>query len=186
MAAPALVALGALLGLSEMPARLQLESAPQPRSRSGRRPGPRPLAALAGLTLALAAIASLAVPWVAARKVDSSYAALDRGQVARAVRLARDAHGLDPLALAPFRAWAGAALAAGDVDAAVRVYRLAIARQPASGPIRYELGTIYAGAGRWRDAYVALNDAYTLDPWGPAGVKGGLLDLARAKVEGRA
>ena len=178
VAAPALVALGALLGLGAAPT----ERLPRIEPRIE----PRPLAALAGLALALAAIASLAVPWAAARKVDASYAALDRGQVARAVRLARDAHGLDPFSLAPFRAWAGAALAAGDVAAAVRVYRLAIARQPANGPLRYELGTIYAGADRWREAYAALNDAYTLDPWGPAGVKGGLLDRARAKVEGRA
>ena len=176
VAAPALVALGALLGLGATPAGTQ----PRPRPRSGR------LAALAGLALALAAVASLAVPWAAARKVDASYTALDRGQVAHAARLARDAHGLDPFSLAPFRAWAGAALAAGDVEAAVRVYRLAIARRPASGPLRYELGAIYADAGRWREAYAALNDAYTLDPWGPAGVKDGLLDLARAKIEGRA
>ena len=174
VAAPALVALGALLALRAAPAG------------SPPRPGSRPLVALAGLALALAAVASLAVPWAAARKVEASYAALDRGQVARAARLARAAHGLDPFSLAPFRAWAGAALAAGDVDAAVRVYRLAIARRPASGPLRYELGTIYADAGRWREAYSALNDAYSLDPWGPAGVKNGLLDLARAKIEGRA
>ena len=186
VAAPALVALGALLGLGGALTRPPLEPGRQPLRQLQPRPQPRPFAALAGLALALAAIASLAVPWAAARKVDASYAALDRGQVARAARLARDAHGLDPFSLAPFRAWAGAALAAGDVDAAVRVYRLAIARQPANGPLRYELGTIYAGADRWREAYAALNDAYTLDPWGPAGVKGGLLDRARAKVEGRA
>jgi tetratricopeptide (TPR) repeat protein len=180
VAAPALVALGALLGLGAAPPEPEPEPLPLAELR------PRPLAAVAGLALALAAIASLAMPWAAARRVDSSYVALDRGEVPRAARLARDAHGLDPFSPAPFRAWAGAALAAGDVDAAVRVYRLAIARRPASGPLRYELGAIFAGADRWREAYAALNDAYTLDPWGPAGVRGGLLDLARAKVEGRA
>ena len=51
--------------------------------------------------------------------------------------------------------------------------------------IAIQLGAILARAGRWRDAYTALNDAYTLDPWGPAGLKGGLLDVARAKIEGR-
>ena len=183
--APALVALGAVLGLGgERGGAAAAEPAPAAPA-AGPTPA-RPLVVLAGAVVALAAIASLAVPWAAARRVDASYAALDRGQVARAARLARDAHGLDPFSLAPFRAWAGAALAARDVDAAVRVYRLAIARQPASGPLRYELGTVYAGAGRWREAYAALNAAYTLDPWGPAGVKGGLLDLSRAKVEGRA
>jgi predicted TPR repeat methyltransferase len=35
-------------------------------------------------------------------------------------------------------------------------------------------------------AYRALNNAYTLDPFGPTGVPGGPLDRARAYVEKRA
>lgn len=185
VAAPAFLALGALIGSGAGSAGSA--TAPVRAALPGRRPAAgRALAVLPLVALALSAVAALAVPWVASRKVDDSYTALDRGAAAAAARLARDAHGLDPLSLEPYRAWAGAALAAGDVDAAVRVYRLAIARHPASGPLRYELGAVYANAGRWREAYAALNDAYTLDPWGPAGVKGGLLDVARAKIEGRA
>ena len=175
VAAPALVALGALLGLAGG-GREQAEAV-------GRR---SPFVAAAGVLAACAAIAALAVPWLAARRVDSSLAALDRGDIAAAVRAARDAHDLNPLSLEPYRAWAGAALAAGDIDGAARIYRNAILRQPASGPLHFELGALYARADRWREAYTALNAAYTLDPWGPAGVKGGLLDQARAHIEGRA
>jgi tetratricopeptide (TPR) repeat protein len=180
VAAPTLLALGAVLalergtgvGTSALPAQ------PRPRRAAA--------TALPLVALACAAIASLAVPWGAARTVDEAYAALDRGDIAGAARLARDARGLDSFSLAAYRAWAGAALAAGDTDAAARIYGRAIARHPANGVLRYELGALYAGAQRWREAYAALNDAYTLDPWGPAGRKDGLLDLARAKVEGRA
>ena len=38
----------------------------------------------------------------------------------------------------------------------------------------------FDGLGDKCDAYDALNHAYTLDPYGPAGTKGGLLDQARA------
>ena len=184
VAAPALLALGALLGLAGSGREPEPVGAVA-AAAAARRPAAR-IAALAGVAFALAVLASLAVPWVASRKVDDSYAALERGDIAAAVRSARDAHGLDPLSLEPYRAWAGAALAAGDSAAAARIYTRAVARHPASGPLRYELGKVYADAGRWREAYAALNDAYTLDPWGPAGRKGGLLDLARAKIEGRA
>jgi hypothetical protein len=185
VAAPALLALGAVLALERgtggggAPA---LHAQPRPRPRRAAAAA----TALPLVALACAAIASLAVPWGAARTVDEAYAALDRGDIAGAARLARDARGLDPFSLAAYRAWAGAALAAGDTDAAARIYGRAIARHPANGVLRYELGALYAGAERWREAYTALNDAYTLDPWGPAGRKDGLLDLARAKVEGRA
>ena len=39
--------------------------------------------------------------------------------------------------------------------------------------------------GRFRAALHDLDRAYGLDPYGPAGRPGGLLDQARAKVEGR-
>lgn len=178
VAAPALLALGAVIGAGGGGGQAAAEVVP------ARRQGGR-LAAAGGIALALAAIASLAVPWVASHKVDTAYAALDAGNPARAAALARDARALDPFSPEPYRAWAGAALEAGDVDAAVRIYRRALREQPASGPLRYELGAILAGAGRWREAYTALNDAYTVDPWGPAGRKDGLLDQARAKIEGR-
>ena len=53
-------------------------------------------------------------------------------------------------------------------------------------------GTTWVALGRYElcfgdvfDAYRALNQAYTLDPFGPAGIPGGPLDQARAAVEKR-
>lgn len=185
VAAPALLALGALAAWSGEGAGPGPVPSPVPAAGQGRAGG-RLLVALPAAALALAGVAALAVPWVASRKADAAWQAIYRGDIAGGVREARDAHGLDPFALEPYRAWAGAALAAGRTGDAVAVYRLALQRHPANGPLRFELGKVLADAGRWREAYTALNDAYTLDPWGPAGLKDGLLDLARAKVEGRA
>jgi cytochrome c-type biogenesis protein CcmH/NrfG len=57
--------------------------------------------------------------------------------------------------------------------------------QPENSNTWYALGSFEFFTGRYRAALHDLDRAYGLDPYGPAGRPGGLLDQARAKVEGR-
>ncbi len=167
--APVFTLTGVLLGLGRA-------RAPAPR---------RPWAAAAAVAVGLAVIYSQVAPWLAARRVEDAYAAIGRGDPAAAAAAARDAHRLNPLSTEPLAAWALAHAAAGDVAGAVRRYRQATELQPANADTWYDLGAFELAVGRYRDAYRHLDRAYGLDPYGPAGQPGGLLDQARAKVEGR-
>ena len=73
----------------------------------------------------------------------------------------------------------------GDEAAALRRYRQAVDLQPENSSTWYALGSYEFFTGRYRAALHDLDRAYGLDPYGPAGRPGGLLDQARAKVEGR-
>ena len=164
--APAFFVLGVLLG-SASPAR-------EPRSR--------PVLAMAAAAVTLASLCSLTFPWLAARRVNDSYDALGRGDLSGAVSAARDAHDLNPLSLDPYQAWALADIVAGDRAGAIREYRRAADRQPENSETWYDLGAYEFNLKRYQAAYRDLNHAYTLDPRGPVGRKGDLLDQARAKV----
>jgi tetratricopeptide (TPR) repeat protein len=131
--------------------------------------------------LAAAAGYSLTAPWLSAREVNASYDALGAGNVARAVSDARSAHDLDPLSLDPYQAWADAELTAGRKREALRLYAKMTSLQPENGTTWYALGEYeFDALNDPCHAYDALNHAYTLDPYGPAGTKGGLLDQSRA------
>ncbi len=169
VSAPVFFVVGALLA----PGRRE------PRAR------PRPLAATAVLALSCALVYSLVAPWLAGRRVDDAYLAIERGELERAVASARQARWLDPLSPEPLRVWALANAAAGDVTGALRRYVQAVELQPANSSTWYDLGAFELAVGRYRAAYRHLDRAYGLDPYGPAGRPGGLLDQARAKVEGR-
>jgi hypothetical protein len=131
--------------------------------------------------LVLAAGYSLTSPWLADRTVSSAYDALGRQRVAHAISEARSAHDLNPPSLDPYRAQADAELLRGDDCAALRLYSKMTSVQPENGSTWYALGQFeFDVLGDKCDAYDALNHAYTLDPYGPAGTKGGLLDQARA------
>jgi O-Antigen ligase len=164
--APAFFVLGVLIG-SAAPVR-------EPRSR--------PVLAMAAAAVTLASLCSLTFPWLAARRVNDSYDALGRGDLSGAVSAARDAHDLDPLSLDPYQAWALADIVAGDRAGAIREYRRAADRQPENSETWYDLGAYEFNLERYQAAYRDLNHAYTLDPRGPVGRKGDLLDQARAKV----
>jgi hypothetical protein len=164
--APVFFALGVLVGASA-------------KARPSRT---RPALAAATAVVALAALYSLTAPWLAARRVDDAYAALGNNDLAAAVSAARDAHQLDPFSLDPLWAWAAAEAAAGQTQAAVHEYERAVQAQPENGEPWYDLGAYEFELGHFQAAYRNLNQSYTLDPWGPAGLKGGLLDQARAKV----
>jgi O-antigen ligase/polysaccharide polymerase Wzy-like membrane protein len=129
---------------------------------------------------ALAALYSLASPWLAEHRVDAAYDALVRGDDATARAEAKAAHALNPLSIEPLWVWA---LAERD-EKALELYRRARDREPKNAETWFELGYFELKyLSRPRDAYRDLNQSYTLDPYGPAGLKGGALDQARCKVD---
>ena len=143
----------------------------------------RPIWALAALALAAVVMYSLTAPWLSARQVTAAYDAIGRGDYTGAAADARDADSLDPLSVEPLWAWAGAETARGDPGGALRallLFERATRRQPENSSTWFELGAFQLqGLHDPCDAYDALNHAYTLDPWGPAGRPGGLLDQTR-------
>lgn len=142
----------------------------------------RPVLAIAAAVVGLAALYSLTAPWMAGRKVDDAYAALGRGDGRGAINAARQARGLNPLSLDPLLVWALTEESAGHTTAALQRYRDATRLQPENSETWYSLGAYEFSLGRYRAALIYLDRAYGLDPYGPAGLPGGLLDQARAKV----
>ena len=147
-----------------------------------REPRRRPVLAFGVGVAALAALYSLTAPWLGVRRVDDAYAALGRGNPRAAVSAASEAHDLNPLSAEPYWAWALAEASVRNVGAAVHEYRRAVHLQPDNSETWYALGAYEFDVGRYQAAYRDLNEAYTRDPFGPAGKKGGLLDQARARV----
>lgn len=140
----------------------------------------RPFRGLLALALASVAMYSLTAPWLSAREVNSTYDEIGRGAYGAAVADARDADSLDPLSVEPLWAWAGAETALGNRQRALGLFVRATRRQPENGSTWFALGEFQLeGLHDPCHAYDALNHAYTLDPWGPAGRPGGLLDQAR-------
>jgi O-Antigen ligase len=166
--APAFFVLGVLVGLGAR--------------RSARPPRAVPVAATA---VATGALYSLAAPYASSRLVDSAYEAIDRGDIPAAVADARSAQWLNPLSTDPLFALGDAESARLHEAAALAHYRDAVRLQPENSSTWYALGSFEFFTGRYRDALHDLDRAYGLDPYGPAGRPGGLLDQARAKVEGR-
>jgi len=166
--APAFFSLGVLVGLGAGPAvRL------------------RPIWAGATAAATVAVLYSLTAPYASSRLVDSVYSAIANGRFASAVSDGRSARWLNPLATAPLLALGDAEAARPADRAALRYYRDAVTLQPRNSNTWYALGSFEFFTGRYREALHALDRAYGLDPYGPAGRPGGLLDQARAKVEGR-
>lgn len=146
----------------------------------------RPLLVLAAVLVAATGVYSLASPWLAGRKLDQATAAVDRADLAAAISGARSAHGIDPLSADPLLLEAGAEAALGHEARAEQLYLQAVHREPQDAETWYQLGAYELDAGRPLVAYRALNRSYTLDRYGPAGIKGGPLDRARAIVNRRA
>ncbi len=167
--APVLFAVGLLLAVGRPPA--------EPRSQ--------PALAAVTCVAALAVLYSITAPWLSQRRVEVAYGAIARGDGRDAASAARQAHDLNPLSVEPLWAWALAEATARNTEQTVRRYREAVDLQPENSDTWFTLGAFEFQIGRFRDAYVHLDRAYGLDPYGPAGIPGGLLDQARAKVEGR-
>jgi O-antigen ligase len=167
--APVLAAVGVLLGAGR-PAVVQRT---------------RPVLAVLACVAGLGVLYSVTAPWLAQRRVEVAYEAIAENDVAGAVSAARQARDLNPLSVEPLWAWALADARRSDPSRTLRRYTDATELQPENSDTWFALGAYELGIGRFRDAYVHLDRAYGLDPYGPAGLPGGLLDQARAKVEGR-
>ena len=157
-----------------------LAAAGRPAAAPARRIAPAGLA----VVVALAAIYSLGSPWLASRRVDESYAALDRTDVGSAAAKARSARRLNPFSYEPWWALAAAEQLGGDDRDAVRAYEEAVELQPENSDTWYALGQYEFDTNRFAKACYALDLAYRLDPRGPAGDPGGLLDQVKKKLPG--
>jgi len=147
--APFLLTLGALLG------------GPAVRDEPRVVWSPLPVAVAAALAL------SLLTPWFAQRDTDSAQAAIFDGRPLLALRDARNARSLNPLALDPLLAEAAALEQLGDVQAARSVYIDAVELQPLNWRAWLELGRCEEGQQDWPRALPALRRAVDLDPQNP-------------------
>jgi hypothetical protein len=144
------------------------------------RPGrPRWLLSAAIGVCALAALYSFASPWLADRRLDAAYDAVGRLDLRAARDDAKAAHAFNPLAVEPLWVWAATEKGLTALD----LYRQARDREPKNPETWYQLGVYELEIGKTRDAYRDLNHSYTLDSFGPAGVKGGPLDQARCDID---
>jgi O-Antigen ligase len=164
----AFFSLGVLVGLgADSPARL------------------RPVWAAATAAASIAVLYSLTAPYASGRLVGAAYTEIASGDFGGAVSDGRSARWLNPLATDPLLALGDAESARTADQAARGYYRDAVKLQPENSNTWYALGSFEFFTGRYRAALRDLDRAYGLDPYGPAGRPGGLLDQARDKVEGR-
>ncbi|MDQ3065890.1 MAG: hypothetical protein M3R12_01890, partial [Actinomycetota bacterium] len=132
--------------------------------------------------VALAAIVSVATPWLAARSVRDVGLALERGDTAAAFDAAASARSLDSLSLEPLFARARVEESERDFEAAQITYAQAAVLQPENPEPWLELGLFEFDRGYRCSAYVHLNRAYTLDPSGRQWIPGGPLVQSLAWV----
>jgi tetratricopeptide (TPR) repeat protein len=149
--------------------------------RPARRP-PGLLAAAGVSALALAAVVSVATPWLARHELQKVNAELDRGDLGAARDAVERARSLDPLSLAPVFAEARVAEMRRREVAAHQAYREATRLQPENPESWLQLGLYEFHIGDRCGAYRHLNEAYTLDPAGRQWTAGGPLDLSLAWV----
>ena len=131
----------------------------------------RPLLAVVGaIVVALAAVYSLAAPYLAQREL-----------VNLTLASAKKAHSYDPLSTDALTYWAAFEEITNPVRAE-QLYRDAVSLEPENADTWYALGDFYFDARRWSEAYVAYSNAWHDDRYGPAGVPCGRLDQSRYKV----
>jgi hypothetical protein len=158
VSAPTFLVLGALL------------SAGRPAERSVRYR--RPFASLVAGALTLTAVASLATPWLAERRVEAAFEAIDRGDLELAASRAEQAAELNPLAVEPLHVHAAVEEGRGELATAERLYVEAVDLQPRNPQTWYELGRFeFEARGNLDEALRFLDRSYGLDAYGPAGPK---------------
>jgi tetratricopeptide (TPR) repeat protein len=131
---------------------------------------------------ALAALYSLASPWLADNRVNAGLDALTDGRRTKALTDFKSAHAFNPLSIDPllYRA------AMEPLPKALQLYRQARDLEPKNAETWYELGVFELKyLRRPRAAYRDLNQAYTLDRemFGPQDLPGRALDQARCLVD---
>jgi hypothetical protein len=133
-------------------------------------PAPRRLLlAAAAVAVALAAVYSLAAPWLADRQLATAATAAD----------VKRAHSTNPLSVDALLEYAAFVDAQGNLEQASTLYNDAVRLEPENARTWYALGAFYFEHKYWRLAYDALNNSYTYDRFGKASEHCGLLDRAR-------
>ncbi len=144
--------------------------------RVGRR---EPLWAAGVAALALAGVYSLAAPWLAERRIDQAYEAIDAGDLTTGAERARSARTLNPTSVEPLFALGFVEFARGQFDRAREHYARATEVQPENREAWFQLGMLEYEVERFEDAYVRFNRMYALDPHGPHVV---WVERARCKI----
>jgi hypothetical protein len=143
------------------------------RPRGHESPGRRPLLAVAAVAFALAAVYSLAAPWLAQRQLSTlSLASMKR------------AHSYDPLSTEVLTDWAALEDGVGNTLRAGRLYHDAVSLEPQNANTWFALGDFYRYHGAKVLAYDAYDRSWHDDRFGPAGVPCGPLDQMRHAVFG--
>ena len=138
-------------------------------------------AAAVPLALGVALVGSLAFPWLAQRRLDSSLDALAQGRYAAAVEAARDARTLDPLSVEPLELEGTAYEITGRLAAAQAVYERAARLQPENGEAWYQLGRFhYESRCDPKTALLYLDRSWHLDPLSID--TNALLDIVKPRV----
>ena len=131
----------------------------------------RPLFALAGGLIAVAAWPSLLTPWLADRRVTSAYDALESNRTAAAIDRADQARSLDPLSVEPLFAEALAKEREGGSSRRCGCTFARPSMQPENRRTWYELGTFELGltatAGRSSTSRARVNSIRTGPRRGP-------------------
>jgi hypothetical protein len=141
------------------------------------------LVPLTAAVCALAAVYSLASPWLSDRRLNAALDAATTGNLVGAIDRAQSAHSFNPLAVEPL--WLMAALEL-DKARALRLYRQARDLEPKNPDTWYELGSYELRILKQpRAAYRDLNHAYTLDNFlfGKGTTPGRDLDQARCAID---
>jgi hypothetical protein len=146
--APFFLTVGVLLGRGTAPVEARVFLAPLPA------------------VVAIVDTLPLLTPWFAKRASDSAEAAIDDGRPVQALRDARDARSLNPLALQPVLVQAVAEEQLGNLAAADGLYLHAVELQPLNWRAWYELGRFQFDHQRYPDAVRSLRRAIQLDPYG--------------------
>ena len=142
----------------------------------------RTFAAVAAAAVTLAALVSLGTPWLADRSIRQVNRELDAGDLDAAASAAERARSLNPLSIAAVHKEASVAERRGDETAAREAYARAVRLQPQNPDTWYALGLYEHDIGALCQAYVHLNEAYTLDQRSLRWFPGGPLDRAREHV----
>jgi tetratricopeptide (TPR) repeat protein len=134
--------------------------------RSERVAGRETLWATGVVALALAGVYSLGAPWLADRRVDQAYEAINAGDLASAADRARQARALNPASVEPLFALAFIQDAEGQFDRAREYYARATEVQPENRETWFQLGFHEYERKRYADSYARFNRMYMLDPHG--------------------
>ena len=126
-----------------------------------------PLWAAGVVALALAAVYSLGAPWLADRRLNEAYDAIEAGNLGVAAEKARQARALNPTAVEPLFAQGFIQDAVGEFDRARELYARAVEVQPENREAWFQLGKLEYETKRYADARERFQKMYALDPHGP-------------------